>query len=182
MRKAMWTFVVTAALLGIIVFSSDAQWSGMNDGLFNHREPIQAWVGTSCQVVSGDIGISPTIILESPHSIGGRFFFSVLGDSASICLSFDLTRENIVFDAKNRYLVGEFRSSIYGEIAAGYSGQEPCELVPQIGAMGRLLFPLKSLVAPTRLQITFSLGITSKYEVQFGFQVGLDFLIATFQL
>jgi hypothetical protein len=100
----------------------------------------------------------------------------------SICISLDFTRENVILNAKNHYLVGEFCGSIYGGINAEYLGQEPCELVPQIGVMGRLLFPLKSLVTPARLQIAASLGVTSKHEVQIGFQIGLDFLIATFQL
>jgi hypothetical protein len=180
MRKVGWSMLVTILLFGIIAFSGEAQWIGMNNGLFSHREPIQAWVGTSGQIMPDDIGFSPTITLESPNSIGGRFSFSVLGDSASICLGLDLTRESIVLNAKNHYLVGEFRSSIYGGIVAGYLGQEPCELVSQVGGMGRWLFPLKSLIAPTRLQITLSLGITSKYEIQFGFQIGLDFLVTTF--
>jgi len=182
MKRALCILMVTAVLLGIITFFSDAQWFGASNGLFNHREPIQAWVGTSGQVVTDDIGFSPTIALESPNLIGGRFFFSVLGDSASISLGVDVTRKNVILNAENHYLVGEFRGSIYGGIAAGYFGQEPCELVPQIGVMGRLLFPLKSLVTPARLQIAASLGVTSKHEVQVGFQIGLDFLIATFQL
>jgi len=182
MRRALWILTITVVLLGAFVFYGDAQWFGTRNSFLNHLGPIQAWVGTSGQIIINDIGFSPTIALESPNLIGGRFFFSVLGDSASTCLGFDLTRKNIVLNAKNRYLVGEFRSSIYGGITANYSGQEPCELVPQIGVMGRLLFPLKSLITPTRLQIAFSLEITSEYEVRLGFQVGLDFLIETFYL